>query len=172
MSASPDGGSAGTEPEVTDSPENSHGAVVVGIDGAGSALRAAVWAGGEASRRGSPLRLVHCFSVPRVGMRGLVGSVGRIRAGMAAQGDEWLGAARSAVLARYPDLPVEVLARESIPVSALVRETEHAGLLVLGSRGLGGFSGLLVGSTAVALAARSRCPSSSPAPRMPLTRCR
>jgi microcompartment protein CcmL/EutN len=43
-----------------------HGAVVVGIDGSASAVRAAVWAGAEARRRERPLRLVQVYTLPQV----------------------------------------------------------------------------------------------------------
>jgi len=44
------------------------------------------------------------------------------------------------------------------PIPTLIEESKAALLMVLGSRGLGGFTGILVGSTAVALAAHAQCP--------------
>ncbi|MGW1106859.1 universal stress protein [Streptomyces sp. NPDC002540] len=48
--------------------------------------------------------------------------------------------------------------RPEDPVSALVRESHEAALVVLGSRGLGRIAGMLLGSVRLALAGRSHCP--------------
>ncbi|MFE0020857.1 universal stress protein [Amycolatopsis sp. NPDC059021] len=133
-------------------------AVVVGIDGSESARLAAVWGAEEAVRRGLPLRLVSVYTVPRVGLGSLTGSVEAIRDGLEAQARVRLETASKSVRALYPHRPVELAAREWNPVAALTQESERASLVVLGSRGLGGFTGLLVGSTAVALAGHGHCP--------------
>ena len=44
------------------------------------------------------------------------------------------------------------------PAKALIRESEHASLLVVGGRGQGGFADLLLGSTALNVAAQAACP--------------
>jgi nucleotide-binding universal stress UspA family protein len=143
------------------------GAVVAGIDGSGSALRAAVWAGAEAVRRGRPLRLVQIYTVPQVKAPVAFGTHVQVRAGLAERAEGWLADARAAVLAEHPGLDVTTAAREWSPVTALVQESQHAELVVLGSRGLGGFTGLLVGSTAVAVAAHAHCPIVVVRGRMP-----
>jgi nucleotide-binding universal stress UspA family protein len=134
------------------------GAIVAGIDGSGSAVQAAVWAGAEAVRRGRPLRLVQVYALPQVKAPVAFGTHDQVRAGLAARAEAWLAEARNAVLAEYAGLDVTTAAREWSPVTALVQESQHADLLALGSRGLGGFTGLLVGSTAVAVAAHAHCP--------------
>ncbi|MEU5266593.1 universal stress protein [Amycolatopsis sp. NPDC021455] len=134
------------------------GAVVAGIDGSASAVRAAVWAGAEAVRRGRPLRLVQVYALPQVSAPVAFGTHDQVRAGLAERAGEWLADAKAAVLAEHPGLAVTTAAREWSPVTALVQESQHADLVVLGSRGLGGFTGLLVGSTAVAVAAHAHCP--------------
>ncbi|MGW3960606.1 universal stress protein [Amycolatopsis sp. NPDC005003] len=134
------------------------GAVVTGIDGSASAVQAAVWAGAEAVRRGRPLRLVQVYALPQVKAPVAFGTHEQVRAGLAERAEGWLADARAAVLAEHPGLDVTTAAREWSPVTALVQESQHAELLVLGSRGLGGFTGLLVGSTAVAVAAHTHCP--------------
>lgn len=134
------------------------GAVVAGIDGSGSAGRAAVWAAGEAARRGLTLRLVHVYSVPLVRVPAVLPSAEAIRSGFEKRGTDWLAEARDAVVRRYPDLAVETEVREGSPVAALIHESRSATMIVLGSRGLGGFTGLMVGSTAVALAQHGHCP--------------
>lgn len=134
------------------------GAVVAGIDGSGSAVQAAVWAGAEAVRRGRPLRLVQVYALPQVKAPVAFGTHERVRAGLAERAEGWLADAKAGVLAEHPGLEVITAAREWSPVTALVQESQHAELIVLGSRGLGGFTGLLVGSTAVAVAAHTHCP--------------
>src|SRR4051812_9517038 len=134
------------------------GAIVAGIDGSSSAVQAAVWAGAEAVRRGRPLRLVQVYALPQVKAPVAFGTHEQVRAGLAERAEGWLADARNAVLAEHPGLEITTAAREWSPVTALVQESQHAELLVLGSRGLGGFTGLLVGSTAVAVAAHTHCP--------------
>src|SRR5216117_3559149 len=128
--------------------------VVVGIDGSASALDAVRWAADEARRRGSPLRLVHAQEMPAGYPPGFV-DWHALHEALAAQGRTWLDQAREAVA---PELPVEVVTVKAGAVPALMTESAGAGLLVLGTRGFGGFTGLFVGSTAVALAARAHCP--------------
>lgn len=58
---------------------------------------------------------------------------------------------------KLPDwLSVEVL--RGIPTRALIGESESASMLVLGSRGLGGFTGMLLGSVSRTVSAHAQCP--------------
>ena len=139
-------------------PRPGSGTVVAGIDGSAAAVDAAVWAGAEALRRRRPLRLVSVYALPQVSAPIAAGTYEQVRTGLAERADSRLAEARAAVLARYPDLEIIVAAREWSPVTALVQESQHADLLALGSRGLGGFTGLQVGSTAVSVVARAHCP--------------
>jgi nucleotide-binding universal stress UspA family protein len=54
------------------------------------------------------------------------------------------------------DVTTELITAATAPL--LVEESERARLVVVGSRGLGGFTGLMVGSTVVALGAHAHCP--------------
>ncbi|WIY00446.1 universal stress protein [Amycolatopsis mongoliensis] len=134
------------------------GAIVAGVDGSSSAVAAAVWAGAEARRRDRPLRLVQVYALPQVKAPVAFGTQEQVRAGLAERAEAWLAEARNAVLAEHPGLDITTAAREWSPVTALTQESRHAELIVLGSRGLGGFTGLLVGSTAVSVAAHAHCP--------------
>jgi nucleotide-binding universal stress UspA family protein len=61
---------------------------------------------------------------------------------------------------KYPDLVVnQVLDKDTDPAKALVEAAANARLLVIGSRGRGGFSRLLLGSTAHAVLLRVPCPT-------------
>ncbi|QFU89624.1 AMP-binding protein [Amycolatopsis sp. YIM 10] len=74
------------------------------------------------------------------------------------QGSEALAAAGAAAGEAAPGIDVRPELRTGTAAEWLVRESSSTDLIVLGSRGLGGFSGLLVGSVAVALAHHGHCP--------------
>lgn len=131
--------------------------VVVGVDGSSSALEAARWAAGYAARRGLPLRLVHVYVTPVAFPAGVV-DARMVRSAMRDQGKRWLADARTAVAAEVADLVPDIVIEPAPIVPVLARESRTAAVLVLGTRGLGGFTGLLVGSSAMLLAERARCP--------------
>ncbi len=133
--------------------------IVVGIDGSGSARQAALWAADVAAHRRVPLRLVHAA----VGAAALTYGGGShppqvFFDALKTEGRRQLTEAQLAVRQAHPTLVVEVDLLVADPVRTLIEASGTAQLLVLGSRGLGGFSGILVGSTAVSLAAHGRCP--------------
>ncbi|MGH3727275.1 MAG: universal stress protein [Micromonosporaceae bacterium] len=132
--------------------------VVVGTDGSEAAIEAIVWAGHEAALRHLPLRVVHGFMWPQV--LAPIGGSAYLQAG------EGLREAAAAILAEgaaaaraaEPDIDVDTsLVEDSGPV-ALLTSSRDAALVVVGSRGLGGFGGLVIGSTAVQLAMYASCP--------------
>jgi nucleotide-binding universal stress UspA family protein len=131
--------------------------VLVGVDGSESALHAVRWAAEEAQRRGTTLKVVHAYEIPTGYPPGFV-DWHMLREALAAQGKSWLDQARDAAEETVPGLTVEVLEVQAGVVPTLVRKSAGAALLALGTRGLGGFTGLLVGSTAVQLASRAHCP--------------
>jgi nucleotide-binding universal stress UspA family protein len=136
-----------------------HRPVVVGVDGSGSADRAVEWAAAEAARRGVALRLVSAFSWTTSDHP--VRHDGRV----AQYRDQLLEAARhrlarAARIAEDTSPGTETAPQVEIgaPIEVLGSEARRAQLLVLGDRGLGGVAGLVLGSVAVALAARGACP--------------
>lgn len=132
--------------------------VVVGVDGSESALHAVRWAAHEAARRRTSLRLVHvCHLVPVRHPRQFAPPVD-YRLAVLDQGRHWLTEAEEAARHVTPNLPVAADLRDGIAADLLIEESRSAQLVVLGSRGLGGFSALLVGSVAIALSAHGHCP--------------
>lgn len=132
--------------------------VVVGIDGSESALSAARWAAEEAKRLAAPLLVVNVYTWPVTGYPEALIAGHDLLKSLKKGSDEVLARAREAALDVAPDLDISV---ESLPGDAVPRLRAHGGrsaLLVVGSRGLGGFSGLLVGSVAVGLAGHVGCP--------------
>ena len=132
-------------------------AVLVGVDGSESAVKADRWAADEARCRQVPLHLVHAYGIPAGYPPGFV-DWHALHQALVAQGRSWLEQARQAAEEVAPGLVIDTVERNAGAVPALVRESAQAGLLVLGTRGLGGFTGLLLGSTAVELAAHACCP--------------
>jgi nucleotide-binding universal stress UspA family protein len=131
--------------------------IVVGIDGSESAVNAARWAAAEAVRRELPLRLVHTFDIP-VGYAPGVVAPAAVLDGMRQQGWSWVHAARDAIAEIAPDLEPELVVHQGPVLPFLVDQSRIATMIVLGSRGLGGFTGLLIGSVSVGLAGRAHCP--------------
>lgn len=130
--------------------------VIVGIDGSDSAERALGWAAAEAALRQVPLDVVNVnqpITVPPG-----VPPATTMHAATAAQSQKWLDDAVAVVKAVAPEVSVTTELVDDLVLEALAKRSGHAQLLVLGSRGLGGFVELLVGSVAVALSAHGRCP--------------
>ncbi|WP_216207307.1 universal stress protein [Amycolatopsis aidingensis] len=132
--------------------------ILVGVDGSPSAQHAVRWAALEARRRQAPLCLFHACYVPPTTPYVPVSLPRSYRDALLEQGREWLVEAERVAVRAAPEVPVRTDLRIGQAAEQLIHESASAGLVVLGSRGLGGFSGLLVGSTAVALAAHGHCP--------------
>ena len=132
--------------------------IVVGVDGSEQSTAAVRWAAREAHRRQVPLRVVHAWVWPlfRVPLGPAPGAPPG--AGLRAAAESVLASARSTARAVAAELPVETSLEVGAAVPALLRAAEGAALLVVGNRGLGGFSGLLLGSVSAQCAHHAPCP--------------
>lgn len=138
-------------------PVSAAGRVVVGVDGSPASTQAAVYAAGCARRRGVGLLVVHV--TPRRGADEPVPMAGReVRERYDESATALVQAAADA--ARDDGAPTEVTAAvvHDYPVDGLLALSAGAALLVTGRRGTGGLPGLLLGSTAGALAQHAECP--------------
>jgi nucleotide-binding universal stress UspA family protein len=145
-------------PAAESAPRPDHRPILVGVDGS-DASRAAIDLGVlEARVHNRPLRLVHVFVWPLTGVYLGPSPEGPGEGGLAADADLRLADSLAQASAKDPDLPVsgEVITGEVAPV--LLGEAQHAEMTVIGDRGLGGFTGLLLGSVAVQLAAHAPGP--------------
>ncbi|MET8630613.1 universal stress protein [Kitasatospora sp. NPDC004669] len=127
--------------------------VLTGIDGSPQSEAAVHWAAEEAVRRGVGLRIVHAW--PWLSTEYADGSLARDLRPAAL---EALTDTAERTRRAYPGLAVETTVVGDDPADALIAAGKDQELLVLGSRGLGGFSGLLVGSVGLAVAARATVP--------------
>ncbi|MFE9092866.1 universal stress protein [Streptomyces sp. NPDC007264] len=134
------------------------GLVVVGVDGSASSLAAAEVAAGEARRRDAALRVVHAFMWPALHVPLGPSSWGPPEGGLRNMTERLVAEAVERARAVAPEVEVTGGVVTGEPLTVLEEQSRAAELVVVGSRGMGGFVGLLVGSTAVHLAAHGRCP--------------
>jgi nucleotide-binding universal stress UspA family protein len=132
--------------------------VIVGIDGSERALAAVRAAASEAHHRGEPLHIVHAFIWPSLHVD--VGPVASDlpQTGLRHHAEDLLKEATAEAGQVAPQVPVTTALIEGAATPALLEESHRASLLVLGDRGMGGISSLIVGSVAVHAAAHARCP--------------
>lgn len=138
--------------------ENPGGPVVVGVDDS-PAARAAVKLAFEAAEvRGVPLVAVHGFTYARAEGSGDRSAVKPVSADYRQELIDMVNGILADEAAKHPNVPVEVRVERARPQEALEYASKDAGLVVVGSRGLGGFQGLLMGSTSKHVLRDSACP--------------
>jgi nucleotide-binding universal stress UspA family protein len=137
------------------------GLIVVGVDHSAGAKAALRFALEEARLRQAALRVVHAWQFGYIGAPGLEGALpaagGELedfRQGAAAMLDETLGE----VGAETDGVEIERRVDQGTAAAVLVEESRGADLLVVGSRGHGGFAQLLLGSVSQQCAQHAFCP--------------
>ena len=132
---------------------DSNAPVLLGIDGSPASEGATALAFDEASRRGVGLQALHVWS--DVGVFPVLGMDWRDRE---SEGQEILAERLAGWQERYPDVRVERLLFCDKPSQWLLKQSEHAQLVVVGSRGRGGFPGMLLGSVSSAVVQAAKVP--------------
>ncbi|MCM2392556.1 universal stress protein [Streptomyces albipurpureus] len=135
-----------------------NGPVVVGVDGSQSSLSAVDTAAHEAQIRGVGLHVVHAFIWPKMHVSLGPSAMGPADGGLRNLAVRTLDEAVARARAAAPDVEVTQDLITGEPLAVLEAQSRTASLVVVGSRGMGGFIGLLVGSTAVHLSTYGRCP--------------
>jgi len=138
--------------------EQDGGPVVVGVDGSPVSEAAVAMAFDEASARGAGLTAVHAWSeLPEEWLYPIVYGPRELQ--VAEEDAHRLLAERLAGWQeKYPDVAVERVVVRRRPAPVLLELATRAQLLVVGSRGRGGFAGMLLGSTSRAVLHRAPCP--------------
>jgi nucleotide-binding universal stress UspA family protein len=130
--------------------------IVVGVDGSGTAETALAWACDEARLRDAELVVVHAWLHPYGGtFTGMAEPKDLMRAEAAATLERSVQGAREGPGAGLRIRPELV---EDAPAQALLRQAGGADLLVVGSRGHGGFTRLLLGSVSQQVTQHAPCP--------------
>jgi nucleotide-binding universal stress UspA family protein len=135
--------------------------IVVGIDGSNSSKHALRWGLDEARLRDARVVAVHAWEPPVVAPDvtptpppDLASVVSELHEGAL----RLVTAVVEDVVGHDPAVSVEAIAAEGPAASALIDAAQEADLLVLGSRGLGGFAGLLLGSVSQQCVQHAPCP--------------
>ena len=133
--------------------------IIVGIDGSGHSQRALEWAMKEAAIRHTPLTVLAVHEA----VAGYFGGVSiytddserteAVRQAVQAETDKALAALEGP----HPE-PVTVTAVHGFPVEEIIKAGGDADMVVLGSRGVGGFTRLMLGSTVGQVAQHAPCP--------------
>lgn len=130
--------------------------MVVGFDGSSTALLALDWGADTAAAYGTELTVLRARPDAESEVR-IVEREG-IASAFDAPGVELMHLAAERVAASHPNLSVRFAAHPQSPVDALLEASSTAELIVIGSRGLEGFAGLLLGSTVMNVAPFAECP--------------
>jgi nucleotide-binding universal stress UspA family protein len=145
--------------------------IVVGVDGSAGSAAALRWGLAEARLRGAPLTVLHAFELPQqslgdvamagpaVGMPAIASEdVDRLRAASETAGQRIIEQMLEDVNGEASGVEIERTVIEGRAASILIEAGRGAALLVLGSRGRGGFVGLLLGSVSQQCAQHPPCP--------------
>ncbi len=128
--------------------------IVVGVDGSPPSERALDWAVAEAQRTGAALHLVSAWMFPMALGYAFTTTVHQVQ--QSAQ--DVIDRAMAHVGEVAGDVTVTGETSEQAPAPALIAAAKGADLLVVGSRGLGGFQGLLIGSVSQYCTRHATCP--------------
>jgi len=131
--------------------------IVVGTDGSASSVMAVAWAAREAVVHGASLEVLHAWSIPAISDPVSLMPIQLPLDELEREAQEICDTAVAAAAAAGAPLVTGVV-RRGLAAEHLVSASKSVDLVVVGSRGRGGFVGLLLGSVAHHVLSRSNCP--------------
>ena len=135
------------------------GSIVVGVDGSATGAEAVTWAAEQAAYDRRPLTLVHAYHLDNIYWLASAGiDDATIVDQMRDEGVLLLETAKAAALEAAPGIEVHEVLFRTDARSALIDASREAAMVVLGSRGRGRVSSLLLGSVGVAVVGHATCP--------------
>jgi nucleotide-binding universal stress UspA family protein len=132
--------------------------VVVGVDGSPSSRKALTWAAAEAAEHGAGLVVVNVWEHTLVPPAGSVSVSEKYVPDSSQRTAEELLTEIKEVLGQDPPVVVQPTVKQGNPAKVLIEQSTDADLLVVGTRGHGGFRGLVLGSVSQHVAAYAKCP--------------
>ncbi len=133
--------------------------IVAGTDGSEESLRAVDWAAREAVLRGAPLRIVSAATLlPRMVSRAGPGEYDDVADVLVKDRDRALAAAAERAATMAPGLLIDTDQLTGGPAQAVTESGAGALMLVVGSRGRGAFTAMLLGSVSRYAAGHASCP--------------
>ena len=134
--------------------------ITVGIDGSDHSIRALEWAVNEAAVRNTPLTVLTVHAVPQSGWTGnpiiLPQDAGELE--KERQGAEEMTLKVTSRLGEARPASVTVRAVNGFPAHELIEASREADLMIVGSRGAGGFVKLVAGSVSDQVVHHAHCP--------------
>lgn len=140
-------------------PADSTSPIVVGVDGSPTARLALAWAIREAEAHGNPVLAISSWELPTMAAAspGFAFAVADL--------EDLAQSCRKTLLTEiaetsrgHASVHIEARVVEGPPAPTLIHASEHAAALVTGSRGHGGFIGLLLGSVSQQCVTHAHCP--------------
>lgn len=132
--------------------------VVVAVDGSDASNNAVRWAANTAMKRDIPLRLATSYTMPQyLYAEGMV-PPDELFSDLQAESMEKIEAAREIAHEVAPDILIGHTVAEGSPIDMLLEMSRDVTMVVLGSRGLGGLSGMVMGSVSAAVVSHASCP--------------
>jgi nucleotide-binding universal stress UspA family protein len=132
--------------------------VVVGVDGSDASSSAIAYAYEQASSRGVGLTVVHAWWLDNMDDVAAAAIWTVDWQTFAMEEQTLVAESLAGWQEKYPDVPVRRHSVRGLPVEALIRQSKSAALVVVGTRGRGGFGGLLLGSVSQGVMHRAECP--------------
>ncbi|WKX16556.1 MULTISPECIES: universal stress protein [unclassified Streptomyces] len=143
---------------MVDQPEET-GRIVVGVDGSDSSKEAVRWAVRQAELTRGAVEAVTAWEFPQFhGALGWLPPSSSDEGALKARARQELTRAVEEAVGPRSATEVRAEARYGTPAGVLLHAAQGAALLVVGSRGLGGFTGLLLGSVAQHCVQHAPCP--------------
>ncbi|MEJ4113581.1 universal stress protein [Corynebacterium kroppenstedtii] len=132
--------------------------IVVAVDGSAASQIATRWAAHTAVKRGEPIRLVSTYSMPQfLYAEGMVPPQ-ELYDDLEAEAMEKIEASRTIISEVDDSVEVSYQVEEGNPIDLLLDISPTVTMIVMGSRGLGGLSGMVLGSVSAAVVSHAQCP--------------
>ena len=131
--------------------------IVVGVDGSPGSRKALTWAAAEAADHGADLVVLNVWEHTLLPPAGSVSVSERYVPERSQTTAEDLAQVIKEELGEEPSVRVQAQVKQGRPAKVLIDESTDADLLVVGTRGHGGFAGLVLGSVSQHVAAYAKC---------------